>query len=196
MVTDINQLDPAAYYTYADYLTWKFSERVELLRGKLLRMSAAPSTRHQDVATALTGIIWQHLRKSKSCKVYSAPFDVRLPVSLKEGKTDTVVQPDITVVCNLEILDLQGCNGAPDLVVEVLSPGNTKREMRDKLELYREAKVKEYWLIDPVSDWLIIYRLDKKGAYVGSTFYTEDSIVSSSVLPNLEIDLQEIFNND
>lgn len=192
MITDINQLDPAGYYTYTDYLTWKFSERVELLKGKILRMSPAPSARHQTIVGNIYGAVWQYLKK-KNCKVYVAPFDVRLPVSLKEGKTDTVVQPDITVICNLDLIEEQGCNGAPDLVVEVLSPGNTKKEMRHKFVLYEEAGIKEYWLVHPADENLIKFTLNEEGKYIGSSFFTTDDEVRTPLLPDFVLNLEDVF---
>ena len=192
MITDINQLDFSKYYTYADYLTWKFSERVELLKGKICRMSPAPSMRHQRIAGRIF-VNMSNFLKGHNCEAFIAPFDVRLPVSRKTGKTDTVVQPDIAVVCDVKKLVEQGCNGSPDLVVEVLSPGNTKREMNEKFALYEEAIVKEYWLVHPLDESVIIYTLNEAGKYIGSPFFTVDSKVSSSVLPGFELDLSEVF---
>lgn len=192
MITDINQLDFDKYYTYTDYLTWKFSERVELIKGKILKMSPAPSRRHQEVSWNLVRHIGNYL-EGKSCKAFHAPFDVRLPISLKKGKADTIVQPDICVVCDLKLLDDQGCNGVPDLVVEVLSPGNTKREMRDKFKLYQEAGVKEYWLVHPTEEYVVIHQLNKKGTYVSSPYYVEDDKLKSSVLKGFKLATQQIF---
>ena len=192
MITNINQLDFSKYYTYTDYLTWKFSERVELIKGKILRMSPAPSVRHQMITGNIYGEIREHL-KGKDCKVFIAPFDVRLPISLKKGKTDTVVQPDVTIICNPALLEEQGCNGAPDLVVEVLSPGNTKKEMRDKFALYEEAGVKEYWIVHPADENLIKFTLNDKGKYIGSSFFTTEDEVITPLLPDFKLNLEEVF---
>mgnify|MGYP006427103699 CR=1 FL=1 len=150
MITSIDQLDPNGIYTYADYLRWRLEERIELIRGKILKMSPAPSRRHQEIAFCLTGIFWNTFRKSP-CRVFPAPFDVRLPKrAAEEGEQAyTVVQPDLCVVCDLDKLDERGCEGAPDLVIEILSPGNSRREMRDKFEVYEESGVKEYWIVQP-----------------------------------------------
>jgi Uma2 family endonuclease len=110
-ITSLSQLNLDGYYTYQDYLTWKFKERVELFKGVIAKMSPAPNRRHQEISGFLAMSIYNYLQ-GKPCKAYTAPFDVRLPVSNKEGKVDTVVQPDICVVCNLDLLDEQGCNGA------------------------------------------------------------------------------------
>ena len=194
-ITNINHLDFSKYYTYADYMTWKFSERVELWKGKIMRMAPAPSRRHQEIAMKLSGEIYLYL-KDKKCVCYPATFDVTLPISKKEGKTDNVVQPDLTVICNSEILTEQGCNGAPDLVVEVLSPGNSKRELKGKFELYQESEIKEYWLIRQMEQSLVIYTLDADKKYVGSKYYTVDDTVESGVLPGLNLQVGEIFSSN
>ena len=132
MITDINQLDFSKKYTYADYLTWQFKERVELIRGRLFKMSPAQNAKHQRLVTDFTILLGMYLI-GKKCQIFASPFDVRLPVgNLKKGMTYTVVQPDVTIVCDESKIDEQGCNGVPDLVMEVLSPGNTKIEMQDK----------------------------------------------------------------
>jgi len=191
-ITKFKQLDLSGYYTYTDYLTWRFKERVELIKGMIFKMSPAPNMYHQRISMKLSGRLDAFLEGHK-WEVFTAPFDVRLPVSLKKGKVDTVVQPDICVVYDEKKLEKQGCNGAPDLVVEILSPGNTKTEMRDKYAVYEESKVKEYWLIDPANEAGIIYRLDKKGKYVGSQFYTSGQQMVSKVIKGFKFDLDLIF---
>ena len=122
MITDIKQLNLNNFYSYADYLTWRFAERVELIKGKIFKMSPAPSLLHQQVSTALMVQIGRYMTNNP-CQVFHAPFDVRLPIkSTSDEKIDTVLQPDITVVCDESKLDAKGCNGAPDLVVEIISP--------------------------------------------------------------------------
>ena len=192
-ITDINQLDPTKKYTYADYLTWRFKERVELIKGKLFKMSPAPNRKHQRIVMNISGLIWTFLKKHK-CQVFVAPFDVRLPVPKNSDKDYTVVQPDITVVCDESKLDEQGCNGAPDLAVEVLSPGNTQKEMRDKFDIYEEAGVREYWIVDPAQEYLIIYSLNGNDQYIGSRPYGKGMSVSSQVLEGFTLDLDEIFD--
>jgi len=122
-VTSIDQINPDGYYTYQDYLTWSFPERVELYRGKPFELPPAPNRRHQRISVTLTIEIGNKIY-GKGCELFTAPFDVRLPVPSKKGRPDTVVQPDLCVVCDENKLDKQGCNGAPDLVGEILSPGN------------------------------------------------------------------------
>jgi IMP dehydrogenase/GMP reductase/Uma2 family endonuclease len=162
-ITNINQLDPNGTYTYADYLVWKFKERVELLRGRVLKMSPASASSHQKIA----GNLYFSLRKyfqNSNCELFFAPFDVRLPK--KNGEILSVVQPDLCVICDLSKLDEKGCLGAPDLVVEILSPGNSKKEMKLKYDLYQENGVKEYWVVIPDQRYVQIFVLEE-GNYVG-----------------------------
>lgn len=193
MITDISQLDLSKKYTYADYITWRFKERVELIKGRILEMSPAPNLKHQRIS----GDIFYELKtfvKKGPCSIFHAPFDVRLPVSTKKNKIDTVVQPDLTVVCDEEILDEQGCNGVPTIVVEILSPGNTKRETKDKFELYQSALIPEYWLIDPEREMVIIYSLNKDNlAYVGSKPYMSGDTIQSEALVGFSLDVSSIF---
>ncbi len=193
-ITDINQLDPTKKYTYADYLTWRFKERVELIKGKLFKMSPAPNRRHQRIVLDIAVAFVNFLRSQKSCQVFDAPFDVRLPVPKNSDKDYTVVQPDITVVCDESKLDEQGCNGAPDLVVEVLSPGNTQKEMRDKFEVYQNSGVREYWLVDPQRESIFIYGLNEDGKYITGHPYVTGMKVKSNVLPGFVLDTSEIFD--
>jgi Uma2 family endonuclease len=206
MITDINQLDLNKVYSYADYVSWVFDERVELIKGKIMKMSPAPSRRHQGISSQLQGLLWLFLQEKK-CGLYSAPFDVRLPISedlkvskkykknakkLPDGKIMTVVQPDLTVVCDPDKLDDRGCIGAPDLVVEILSPSNKPIELSDKFEIYQEAGIKEYWMVYPDYEYVINYRLSK-GIYIGSRPYTVSETITSKVLKGLEIKVADIF---
>ncbi len=147
-ISDINQLDMNGLYTYADYLTWTFKERVELIKGKIFRMSPAPSTIHQIVALNLAVELRVFLKKKK-CKAFVAPFDVRLAKNKSSSSIKTVVQPDVCVVCDHSKLDKRGCLGAPDLVVEILSPANNEVELSYKFDLYESNGVKEYWIVYP-----------------------------------------------
>lgn len=182
-------------YTYADYLTWDMEEMVELIKGKVFRKAAAaPRRLHQKLAGNLHTELNLFL-KGKKCEAYIAPFDVRLPVSSKkDDKVHTVVQPDICVVCDPEKLDERGCIGAPDLVVEVLSPGNKQLELQHKYEVYEESGVKEYWLLDPEGQTLLIYTL-KVGKYEASRLMTSGDIAKSSAIPGFELDLEEFFGD-
>jgi Uma2 family endonuclease len=196
VITSIDQLDLEKRYTYADYLTWRFKERVELIKGHIFKMSPAPSLRHQKISGIIEFNIASFL-KEKKCNMYHAPFDVRLPLPPKKAKgnkVDTVVQPDIVVVCDESKLDERGCFGAPDMVVEILSPGNSRREMRDKYDLYENAGVREYWIVDPERELVIVYQLDVQGRYFGSRPYLRGDMVPSNVLEGFALDTTEILN--
>ena len=186
MVTDINSLDPEKYYTYQDYLTWHFKERVELFLGRIFKMSPAPNVRHQAISSFMHGELHLFLKKQKSCRLFSAPFDVRLPVSKEKGKIDTVVQPDLCIICDENKLDEQGCNGAPDLVIEILSPGNTHSEMKEKFDLYEASLVPEYWIVDPTREVVLVYYLNEQDKYIGSKPFVAGEQVCSRVFPELE----------
>lgn len=191
-ITNINQLDLNKIYTYADYLLWKLEERVELIKGKIFKMSPAPNRKHQDISFALTGAFFTTFRHKK-CKVYTAPFDVRIPRESKENKEIyTVVQPDLCVICDENKLDDRGCIGAPDLVIEILSPGNSKKEMKQKYELYEEAGIKEYWVIHPLDEMVWIYLLEN-GKYKAFRPFVDEEI-TSHIFPELKIHTQDIFN--
>ncbi len=193
-ITDIKQLDLNKSYTYADYLTWKFMERVELIMGKIRNMSPAPKAQHQQISVALSSAIFEHLR-GKQCKIFTAPFDVRLPVQNEKGEPDTVVQPDISVICNETKIDQDGCNGAPDLIVEIVSKSSVKRDLHEKFDLYEQCGVKEYWIVHPNDKSLSIFLLNEEGKYVTSRPLTYGDKVASKVLAGLEIDLNEVFQD-
>lgn len=189
-IVDYAKLDQDKLYTYADYLRWQFKERVELIKGKIFKMSPAPSRFHQDCSQKLNHFFFTHFFEKK-CKVYAAPFDVRLPIP--SGKKDnTVVQPDLCVICDLDKLDDQGCNGAPDLIIEILSPGNSKHEMKTKMDLYEEAGVQEYWVVEPTNQAVLVYYL-VEGNYIGSKPFMEGSAVESRLFPELKVEVEDIF---
>lgn len=186
-------LDFSKDYTYADYLKWTFEERLELIKGKLFKMSPAPNRLHQKLSVEITRELSNYL-KGKSCEVYTAPFDVRLPRKSKDDRDIiTVVQPDICVICDPAKLDDRGCLGAPDIVVEILSPGNNRKELRNKFEVYQESGVKEYWMILPTEKALWQYVLNEKGQYGDSHPLTSGDAVTTSILPGFALDLEELF---
>lgn len=195
IVTDINQLDLNGTYTYADYLLWQFKERVELIKGKIFKMSPAPNTRHQVISTNLQGNLFIYLR-DQPCKLFSAPFDVRLFDSKRSASANrdiyTVVQPDLCVICDSTKLDEKGCLGAPDLVIEILSPGNSQKEMYNKFLLYQECGVREYWLVDTDRSAVLLYILNESGKYIG--LQPAIQVLRSTIFPDLKIDLEKIFN--
>ncbi len=195
MVTQLSDLDLNKTYSYADYLTWQLNETVELIKGKIMLMSPAPSVRHQDISMNLSSQLYHHF-KHKPCRVYTAPFDVRLynrqRSLLANEAIFTVVQPDLCVVCNLALLDAQGCNGAPDWVIEILSPGNSQRELKIKYALYQESGVSEYWLVYPEQQTVHQFVLDE-GAYRLQQMYTNDEQASPQLFPELAVDINELF---
>ncbi|WPR73697.1 Uma2 family endonuclease [Algoriphagus sp. NG3] len=180
-----------AGYSYADYLKWDYEEIVELIKGKIFAKAAAPSRRHQEISGSIYLAIGNFL-KNHRCMVYSAPFDVRFSKNPKDEKVKSVVQPDISVICDPSKLDDKGCLGAPDLIVEILSPGNSRVELKDKYELYQEFGVREYWVVHPSECTLLIYTL-VDGEFRPSRLLTAGDKITSSVLPDFELDLEEVF---
>jgi Uma2 family endonuclease len=190
-ITSLSQLDLTKSYTYADYFSWKIQERIELFKGKIFAMSPAPSRHHQEISQFINTELSIFL-KNHSCKVYFAPFDVRLQRTVDDKKVNTVVQPDICVVCDLTKLDDRGCSGAPELVVEILSPGNTKKEMKYKFELYEEAGVEEYWIVDPAEKMVLQYCLEN-GQFTNHRPLIEEDSLHSRVLTGFSIELEKVF---
>lgn len=192
-VYHLNDIDESRTYSYAHYLNWLFEERVELIKGKIFKMSPAPSRVHQEIFGTIFMALGNFL-KNKSCKVYGAPFDVRFP---KDSKADkdvyTVLQPDICVVCDLTKLDARGCIGAPDLIVEVLSAGNNKKELLHKYKIYQEFGVKEYWVVSQSDQTILIYTLDDTGRFQPSKLFTLSEQITSSVLPGFVLNLDDVF---
>lgn len=182
-------------YSYADYLTWQFEEVVELIKGKIFKKAvAAPKRLHQKVSIELTYRLTGFL-KGQKCQVYAAPFDVRFPKGSKEDhKIHDVVQPDICVICDPEKLDDRGCIGAPDLIVEILSPGNSKTELKHKFQLYESRGVREYWIIHPENQDLLIYTL-VNGKYSTTGLLTSGDVVESTVIEDFILDLEEFFRD-
>jgi len=187
-------IDPNKRYTYADYLTWLDDKRRELIDGFVHLMTPAPASSHQDCVINL-GAEFRNFLIGKTCKVYVAPFDVRLPKIASSAKDDeiyTVVQPDLCIVCDLSKVDERGCLGAPELVVEVLSPTSTKRDTGTKFKLYESAGVQEYWLVYPHEKAVNVFHL-QQGHYQLSGLYASSDQIAVSVLPNCSIDLHRVF---
>jgi Uma2 family endonuclease len=186
-------LNRDAKYTYTDYLQWSEDERWELIHGVAYNMTPAPSRTHQKISKRLLVEFEIHLR-GKRCEVYDAPFDVRLP---KPGESDettnTVVQPDLVVVCDPSKLDDRGCKGAPDLVIEILSPESVARDQKEKFLLYEQAGVLEYWLVHPTDRIVTVFHRGADGAYGRPTVYTPGESIQVGVLPELNIDLAAVF---
>ncbi len=192
----VEEPDLAGTYSYGDYVTWTWGEMVELIRGKIYRMSPAPSSSHQRISVELLRQIANFLSRKK-CQVFSAPFDVRLPFSIK-SKTDkeiyTVVQPDLCVVCDPTKIDQRGCLGAPEWIIEILSKHTSSKDLNEKFDVYEEAGVNEYWMVHPEEQTVLVYLLDERGKYQGQRKpYSRNNMISPSTLPGLTIDLTLVF---
>jgi len=177
-------------FTYADYKEWELDEgeRYELIYGEAFAM-AAPSFRHQAVLGALFYQFYSYLR-GKSCKVFPAPCDVRLFYEEDESD-DTVVQPDIMVICDKDKIAEESCHGAPDLVIEILSPSNTATEMERKFLLYKEAGVREYWIVDSKNNTLKVHCFQDSN--ISTNTYKSADTVPVAILPGLSIALEQVF---
>jgi Uma2 family endonuclease len=196
-ITELSQLDLNGTYSYADYLTWQLEETVELIRGKIMAMAPAPNLKHQRISRNMLRPIDNYLRH-KSCEVFHAPFDVRLYDSkkskLRDQDVSSVVQPDLCVICDAEKLTEQGCNGAPDWIIEVLSPGNSKKDMRLKYDLYQENGVTEYWLVYPYEQAVYQFVRDRHSEkYQLFAMHAGDDIATPYLFPELQIDLADVF---
>jgi Uma2 family endonuclease len=175
-------------YTYADYCTWDDSERWELIDGEAYNMSA-PGEAHQIALVELLAQLHSFLR-GKPCKVFVAPFSVRLNA---EGTDDTVVEPDLTVVCDQKKLDGKGVVGAPDFVIEIISPSSVRRDRIVKFNLYRNAGVREYWIVEPETKTVQACTL-KDGQYILAAYGDEDT-APVHILPGCEINLNDVFTS-
>ena len=181
-------------FTYGQYCEWDDGERWELIDGVPYNMTAAPLRRHQGISTAVISRISEFLR-GKPCKLYHAPFDVRLPDFEDQDNYDvpTVVQPDLVVICDEKKLDDRGCKGAPDLVVEILSPSTSRKDIGVKFALYERHGVREYWVIYPAEETLMVFTLGEDGKYGRPKGYGRGDVATSSVLVGLELDVEEVF---
>jgi len=191
-VEDVN-LDYNRVYTYADYLKFGAEEVYEIIRGKILQMTPAPSSSHQEIASNLHGLLWGQMKEG-SCKLFSAPFDVILPMrDEKKNTATTVVQPDLCIICDLDKIEERGCFGPPSLVIEIVSPFSSKRDVQDKYSIYEEAGVKEYWIVLPKDQLVEVFFLKDK--YERHGHFSATDKVSSAIFPDLEIDLSEVFTS-
>ena len=181
-------------FTYGDYLKWDDDERWELIDGVAYNMTPAPVRFHQQVS----GDLFRQFANfflNTSCKAYPAPFDVRLP---ETGESDeairTVVQPDISVVCDASKLDVQGCKGSPDLIVEVLSPATARKDSKEKFLRYERAGVREYWIADPAGRTVTVFKLSEEGLFGRPDVYGEEEKIKVGIFDGLEIELQTVFS--
>ncbi len=192
MLTSLGQLDKSKLYTYADYLTWEFPQRVELILGKVFPMSPAPNSTHQEICAWLGFQFLDHF-KFHRCRIFLAPFDVILPG--ENGMPESVLQPDLMVVCDERKIQEGNCHGAPDLVVEVLSRSTKKRDLTAKLSLYNTAGVREYWVVDPEALTIRSYIPGPDGRYRCASMATHGEQMTSHCFPDLSADTGFIFRN-
>lgn len=182
-------------YTFADYLTYPEDERWEIIDG-VPYMQAFPTPLHQEVLTELVRQMANYL-KDKSCKVYPAPFCVRLPLGTEknENEVKNIVEPDISIICDKSKIDDKGCNGAPDMIIEVISPSSIKMDRVVKFNRYEKSGIKEYWIVEPDQKLVSVVVLQINQKYGRTEIYTEDDTISVSILPDLVIDLREVFTS-
>ena len=181
-------------YTYGDYFGWNQEGRCELIDGRVYDMTPAPLRRHQQISMSLSGKIWSRLQGGSPCEVYAAPFDVRLP-DTDEADEDirTVVQPDISVICDPSKLDEKGCRGAPDWIIEIVSPSTASHDYIRKLALYEKHGVREYWIVHPVDRIAMAYRMSEEGRYGRPEIASVEDRLEAQAVGGLVIELREVF---
>lgn len=181
-------------YTFADVLAWDESERVEIINGEAFMM-APPSRVHQEILAELIRQFGNFL-EGKRCKAYPAPFGVRLFEHDGDSPedVDTMVEPDISVVCDKNKLDDHGCKGAPDLIIEILSPSTQRHDRLVKLGLYQKAGVREYWVISPGEQTVQVMLRDNDGVFQLRELYGREDVAKVNVLEGCFIDLEKIFS--
>jgi Uma2 family endonuclease len=182
-------------FTYQDYLEWPGGERWELIDGEAYNMTPAPSRAHQKLLGSLFTTFHNYL-EDKSCEVYVAPFDVRLPENdQSEMEITTVVQPDLTVICDPAKLDDKGCLGRPDLIVEFISPSTAAHDYIEKLSLYERQRVPEYWIVHPIDKTVMVFRLTDCREYGKPCIYAAAHQIPVGLFPDLVIDLKKVFKD-
>ena len=171
-------------YTVDDIYALPDGEHAELIDGQIYDM-APPSRKHQDILSFLHLAIGNHIANNNGeCKVYPAPFAVFL-----FADDSKYLEPDISVICDKSKLDDRGCNGAPDWIIEIVSPGSRVMDYYTKLSLYHEANVREYWIVDPIKQTILVYDLERAAM---PTIYSFADIIKSNIYENLEIDFSKL----
>lgn len=184
---------PNKRYSYEDYIRWPEDEKWELIEG-IPYMQAAPSWQHQAITFEIGRQFGNYLL-DKSCRVFTAPFDLVLVNDEdKDNNLENVVQPDILVVCNKNGLKGTGYFGVPDLIVEVCSPSTIRNDKVLKFNKYEKFGVKEYWIVEPEGKFISVFTLQQDSRYGRPEIYTEADKVKVSVLENLEVDLTLVFS--
>ena len=185
-----------AAYTFADCLALDENERIEIIHGKAFLM-ATPSRIHQEISGALFARLYNFL-EGKECRAYPAPFGVRLFEKAGDAPedVDTLVEPDITVVCDSSKLDRYGCRGAPDLIVEVLSSSTQRHDRLVKLGLYQRAGVREYWIVSPEEKTVQVMLRDGRGVLLLHEVYGPKDLAKVNVLDGCFIELNRVFPDE
>lgn len=180
-------------YTFADYLTWEEDEHIELLEGEAVMM-APPSTAHQLISGALFAQLYNFL-EGKKCRVIPAPFAVRLFEKDEDKPNDvnTIVEPDLSVVCDRDKLDSKGCKGAPDMIIEILSPSTHRYDRITKYNLYQKAGVREYWIVEPQAQTVQVFLRNENGILLPHEAYGREDIAKVNVLNGCFIELSKVF---
>ncbi len=194
-------------FTYKDYSSWPEDERWELIDGIAYDMCAAPTSKHQEISGELYFQLKLFLKKG-NCKTFSAPFDIFLPIfPIKDvNEINTVIQPDISVICDSSKIIDKGCLGAPDLIIEILSPSTSKKDLNEKFQLYEKHGVKEYWVVDPGNKYIQVFHLQSEGKDSGKydtgtlvppANWREDknTIAESVVLEGFIVNVKDLFNS-
>ncbi len=180
-------------YNYRDYLSFLKEEKIEIINGEIYYMTPAPSRMHQKISMELSRQISNYLL-DKNCEVYAAPFDVRFyDESDKDEDINTIVQPDITIICDKNKLDERGCKGSPDFIIEIMSPSSVGIDSIKKFTLYEKYKVKEYWTIHPIDGIARTYYLNNENKYIQDQIcLIDENKIHSKLFDGLEIDLSNI----
>jgi Uma2 family endonuclease len=180
-------------FTYADYVTWNEGNRWEIVNGTAVDMTPAPNTEHQRISMRLSVVLSLFLQ-NKPCSVFTAPIDVRLGENLnRDEDIINVVQPDILIICDPSKIDERGIKGAPDWIIEITSPSTIKNDFGTKLLLYQEFGVREYWIIDPSTKKINVYRLNNFGKYTSGLFFQDDESIDVTIFPEFKITPLDIF---
>jgi len=188
MADALEKPEEKTLYTYADYLGWEGPERYQLIYGEAFMMSS-PSVAHQAILVEMVTQFNIWLR-GKPCRVFAAPLDVRL-FPEEDNSDDTVVQPDLLVVCDRAKLGKGSVNGPPDLVVEISSPSTPRKEQTLKFEAYLESGVREYWVIEP-EEKIVLVHVHENGHFI-SYAYKENAVIPSAVLPGFSLELATLW---
>ncbi len=180
-------------FSYADYRSWPESERWELIDGEAWAMSPTPSSTHQGIVTELGRQLANFLEES-GCQVFVAPLDVKLS-DPEEDDAPTIVQPDIIVCCDEQKISEQGIQGAPDFVIEVVSPSSGVMDRKIKFSLYEDNNVGEYWIVDPEERVVEVYRSTGEGkqSFLRIGAFSRDDRPGITALPGFEMDLSRVF---